>query len=505
MKNNENRDQMIRETFDQCLSGIDELPSLRPDILRKAGTRTPARKPVPFRRYAVPAAMALLLCGGILGTSGLWSTGGREDQIRSSNLYLTQPIETALSMGTEQNPDEVFKMEQKDPAWNLFSWFGQEGYSPLLGRVAGKAAKVSDTMQGEAITAHIDSYYYDGETLILTAAIPEYRTEEYEPSEKERSGMKAEDMDPLDLRLGNLESGLREKWEESIRNQTPMGLVMYGQELESYLRDKDHQVIHKEDGTNPGSCMGSIELPEGTGYRYVSYIRYDEPLPMSVRNVESFDITLRVPATVTQYYFDGEALYSHSMYDYDRFDYISANVVNNHAEKHTYSGQGTLLNQELYANAVVSNASVRLSLSMNPDSGNAIFRFGKDYKGLLIAVQDDRGKTLAYDWIVFNPYDHDPDDNQYSFPVTLTNDIDIVVEEFPPEMKLYIQPIHYTEAEKENMTIQESGNEEVSWDEWGTEEGENIAEEEAYAEEKEDDPPEIEPGTEPFAILTMEK
>ena len=83
MKNNENRDQMIRETFDQCLSGIDELPSLRPDILRKAGTQSPARKPVPFRRYAVPAAMALLLCGGILGVNGLWSNGGREDQIRN--------------------------------------------------------------------------------------------------------------------------------------------------------------------------------------------------------------------------------------------------------------------------------------------------------------------------------------------------------------------------------------------------------------------------------------
>ncbi len=501
MKNNENRDQMIRETFDQCLSGIDELPSLRPDILRKAGTRTPARKPVPFRRYAVPAAMALLLCGGILGTSGLWSTGGREDQIRNSNLYLTQPIETALSMGAEQDSGEVSEQEE----WNMFSWLNREvKYSPLLEHLAADSTTVSKTMQGEEKTAHIDSYYYDGETLIVAAAIPNSKTEAYEPSEKDRSFMKPVDTDPLDLNLNDAEPGLKEKWEESIRNKTPMGLAMYSQEVEPGLRGQDHNMLPYENGGGAGNFMGCICCPE-TGYESVCYIRYGEPLPDTLRNVESFDITLRVPATVTQYYFDGEALYSHSMYDYDRFDYISANVVNNHAEKHTYSGQGTLLNQELYANAVVSNASVRLSLSMNPDSGNAIFRFGKDYKGLLIAVQDDRGKTLAYDWIVFNPYDYDPDDNQYSFPVTLTNDIDIVVEEFPPEMKLYIQPIHYTEAEKESMTIQESGNEEVSWDEWGTEEGENIAEEEAYAEEKEDDPPEIEPGTEPFAILTMEK
>ena len=462
MKNNENRDQMIRETFDQCLSGIDELPSLRPDILRKAGTRTPARKPVPFRRYAVPAAMALLLCGGILGTSGLWSTGGREDQIRNSNLYLTQPIETALSMGTEQNPDEVFKMEQKDPAWNLFSWFGQEGYSPLLGRVAGKAAKVSDTMQGEAITAHIDSYYYDGETLILTAAIPEYRTEEYEPSEKERSGMKAEDMDPLDLRLGNLESGLREKWEESIRNQTPMGLVMYGQELESYLRDKDHQVIHKEDGTNPGSCMGSIELPEGTGYRYVSYIRYDEPLPMSVRNVESFDLTLRVPAVVTQYYYDGKTLYSHTYHEGD--DFLSASVINNHAEKHIYSGTeiGRVKKTgPMTVQLLVSDATIRLSYFGTDEYSNVRYRFGKQFDGLLLTVQDDHGKVFAYDRLEFD-YDKDANDGYlYDFPAALNSDIDHVMDDLPPTLQVYLQLLQFSDSDEGKEVSIVEGKEET--------------------------------------------
>ena len=40
MKNEEKRDQLIRETFEQCLSGIDALPSQRTDILRKTEDKT---------------------------------------------------------------------------------------------------------------------------------------------------------------------------------------------------------------------------------------------------------------------------------------------------------------------------------------------------------------------------------------------------------------------------------------------------------------------------------
>ena len=50
MKNEEKRDQMIRETFDQCLSGIDLQPSVLPEIERKIEkTKTPERKRIPLR------------------------------------------------------------------------------------------------------------------------------------------------------------------------------------------------------------------------------------------------------------------------------------------------------------------------------------------------------------------------------------------------------------------------------------------------------------------------
>ena len=52
MKNEEKRDQLIRETFDQCLSGIDNLPSKRTDILRKTEDQTKTRRQPRFRHRA---------------------------------------------------------------------------------------------------------------------------------------------------------------------------------------------------------------------------------------------------------------------------------------------------------------------------------------------------------------------------------------------------------------------------------------------------------------------
>ena len=50
MMNEEKRDQMIRETFDQCLSGIDLQPSVLPEIERKIEkTKTPERDPTKLK------------------------------------------------------------------------------------------------------------------------------------------------------------------------------------------------------------------------------------------------------------------------------------------------------------------------------------------------------------------------------------------------------------------------------------------------------------------------
>ncbi|MBR6442793.1 MAG: DUF4179 domain-containing protein [Clostridia bacterium] len=105
-KNEEKRDQLIRETFDQCLSGIDEFPSARAEILSKAKQRPTKWEPIRFRVPAIAVTLVLALCVGILAGSGRLSFSGRPDQIKAGSQYTAQPIDTvplsAGGLGSEQ-------------------------------------------------------------------------------------------------------------------------------------------------------------------------------------------------------------------------------------------------------------------------------------------------------------------------------------------------------------------------------------------------------------------
>ena len=112
MKNEEKRDQLIRETFDQCLSGIDNLPSKRTDILRKTEDQTKTRRQPRFRVTAAAAALVVLLCIGVV--SGRWGTVNHPDTIRPGNRFAILPIETVLSEGGEQNGAVTISKDEAD-------------------------------------------------------------------------------------------------------------------------------------------------------------------------------------------------------------------------------------------------------------------------------------------------------------------------------------------------------------------------------------------------------
>ena len=102
MKNGDRKEQLIQETFEKCLSGIDSLPSQRTKILRKMEDKTEERKQLRFRVPAVAAALVILLCVGITVISGQWGYVNHPDPIRPESRYTTQPIETVLSGGTDE-------------------------------------------------------------------------------------------------------------------------------------------------------------------------------------------------------------------------------------------------------------------------------------------------------------------------------------------------------------------------------------------------------------------
>lgn len=67
--NEKQRDQLIRETLDQCLSGIDTMPSMRPMVAKQLEEGPKAKKRISLRRFAVPAvALALCVCLFVTGT-----------------------------------------------------------------------------------------------------------------------------------------------------------------------------------------------------------------------------------------------------------------------------------------------------------------------------------------------------------------------------------------------------------------------------------------------------
>ena len=126
---NEKKEQMIRETFDQCLSGIDSLSSELPAIERKLKkAKTPDREPIRFRVPAIAAVLVILLCFGFFAR-GKWGMINQPDRIRSEDGYTTQPVQTALAQGTEQDAGTV--TVQPEPVQTILA----EGTEPAAGTV----------------------------------------------------------------------------------------------------------------------------------------------------------------------------------------------------------------------------------------------------------------------------------------------------------------------------------------------------------------------------------
>ena len=132
MKNGDQKEQLIQETFEKCLSGIDSLPSQRTEILRRMEDKTETRRPPRLRVPVIAAALVILLCVGITVISSRWGYVNHPDTIRPESRYTTQPIETVLSGGTAGEDAGAASMDK-----NLFGWLSREyGYS-WFGKLIG--------------------------------------------------------------------------------------------------------------------------------------------------------------------------------------------------------------------------------------------------------------------------------------------------------------------------------------------------------------------------------
>ena len=466
MKNGDRKEQLIQETFEKCLSCIDSLPSQRTEILRRMEDKTETRRPPRLRVPVIAAALVILLCVGITVISSRWGYVNHPDTIRPESRYTTQPIETVLSGGTA---GEDAGAASKDK--NLFGWLSREyGYS-WFGKLIGDYVINETAERNNKGVPYIDGSYYDGETLVSVVAVPDTRIEEYEPDENELAHLTRLNKEPeiLDW-TGNDDSVVHEKWEECIRNKTPMGLIMYQYEPDSQLLDSDHHAI-----------SGAGVLSMGWGFMEKGYtlywMRYGEPLPDELRNRESLKVIHRVSETKSIIYYDGEHYYSRSTYDKDR--YVSADIRASHTEQRYYSGRGILDETEMDIQGMVSGVSAWIRVSDRADEpGQREIILPAETK-LTMVVQNENGKTL-FRSSVFADYSCD-EYCSVMLPLIWSEHNEFTdrslpegrqTEQLPSSLRIYL-----------------------------------LREHEGIREEKENEEPEpvIDPDSEPFAILTMDR
>ena len=447
--NHEKRDQMIRDTLDQCLSGIDNLPSQRQEILRKAKNQARKPEPIRFRMYAIPAALVILLCFGILAGSGRLGFISTPDPVRTGNQATVQPVEIPLSAGADPAPEIQEYSELRD--MNLFSEFGRRwGWT---GNLAEAVTMTDDPSRGKGLTPYIHSYYYDGETLYVALASPTTtRIEEFDPAKMEHSRMKREEGMPDPEWSRSTDPGLEERWKQSLQSGTPMGLAVYGWTVDPYLWDKVPEEANEADDNLSRSAWGTGYVSE-TGHNYdILFFIGREPLPDRLRGADRFTATFRAIPEITYYYFDGE--YVNKYYEnyeidpdgnleildgvYERSAYFSAPIVSRQADRRWYTGEATFEGQEINIRGMVSKASARITLSpKDPRNADTKIFIPKDNRIILI-VQDENGNRLFHDQIEGPDYGPDP---QWIFelPRTLPYEPKIGIEEFPASLRVYLE------------------------------------------------------------------
>ena len=96
--NEEKRDQMIREAFDECREKVNSLPSRQEEIIREIEKPSAAYTRVSSRALAIPAALVLLVC------IGLGIAAGRQGRSYPDTIRNTEAVAAAQPEPTDFVP-----------------------------------------------------------------------------------------------------------------------------------------------------------------------------------------------------------------------------------------------------------------------------------------------------------------------------------------------------------------------------------------------------------------
>ena len=310
-----NERETIRKALDARLSPLSASPRRREGIRDAVAQRE--KKPIPKRRSLVLAVALLLARAG-----------------------------AALAVGM-----------------NLFARFAQndrryEGVLDQVTDVTEKPAAVQDEKLG-AVSARVDSAYYDGQTLTLAIAVENARCiEEWTPTEDEKALLMPDDGDGPELPQATTEEErqLLSACQEAIAAGKPFGI------RKDTIWVHDH--FYTEDGIALPPYSGDEKEENGTLYE----LREFTPLPGEASGRETLSVYAELGRSTVYSYFDGEKMYWRSEVQRDGVGRVTATVPKAEAEIVSFTGTGTLNGAACTVTAQVSAIELRLTIDAETDA-----------------------------------------------------------------------------------------------------------------------------------------
>ena len=239
---------------------------------------------------------------------------------------------------------------------NLFDLFGK--HDERIAQLAPKAVleetspiTITSPELGTT-TAHINSAYYDGQSLIVAYAIQngEY-LEEFAPTEQQLAGMEKTN-NPLAIVLTNPETqDVLRKWNEATAAGKPFAYKMTS--VFAFDRTSTPEGLDL-----PPEMSEDLFGPDGQMYTIISYA---SPLPEAARELDELNIEIGLGRITQYHYFDGKDAYSRS--EREDLEPMRATIQRNDAGIRHFTGQGTFAGIPFTADVTASAVSAQARLT----------------------------------------------------------------------------------------------------------------------------------------------
>ena len=237
---------------------------------------------------------------------------------------------------------------------NLFDHFGRNDrrlqvVAPEAALMVNDAVEVTTDALGVS-RARIDSAYYDGQSLIVAYTLDNYqRCEPFTPTETELAQM-TENKDFLLEAYGIVEGDpdANEAFRAAIDRKQPYGVV-------EYMIGLGDRCTTDGGVTLPLHAAAMEDGEEGLLY---CIQEFETPLPESVRDLDSLNLTLPVELSTSWYWFDGETCYE--KHDEQPLAALTAAVSRSEAETRSYKWEGEINGAKVSARAEASAVHIKL-------------------------------------------------------------------------------------------------------------------------------------------------